>query len=165
MKSGPPDELTRLRDLAESQLRHATAADGGFPEGDPHRLRHELEVHRIELNLQLDELRRAQAEIEAGLARYTDLFDSAPVSYFNLTNDGTIRLVNLAGAQLLGADRSRLIGRRLGLFVAGSDREAFADFLTRAFATATRQTCELSLVAAEGAAKVVRLEAILAGDG
>jgi PAS domain S-box-containing protein len=158
-------ELAQLRERAETRLRTRPATSPGVPAADLQRLQHELEIHQIELTLQVEELQRAQAEIKAGLARYTDLFELAPVGYFGLTDDGTIRLVNLTGAHLIGADRSRLIGRRLGLFVAEADRPALADFLTRVFATTPRQSCELRLGTADGPSKVVRIDAHRAADG
>ncbi len=165
MKTGRPDELTRLRERAEAQLRERPALGPDAPEADQRRLQHELEVLRVELTLQMEELQRAQAEIAAGLARYTDLFEQAPASYFNLSADGTIRLVNQAGAQLLGTEPDRLIGRRLGLFVAEADRGAWADFLTRVFATETRQNYELSLTITTDSPKIVNIDARRAPDG
>ncbi len=165
MKSARLAELARLRCQAEAQLQRNAAPGPDSSEADHRRLEHELEVHRIELELELEELQRARAEIEAGLARYTDLFDLAPVSYFNLSADGTIRLVNQAGVQLLGTAPSGLVGRRLGLFVAMDDRPAWADFLTRVFATEATQTCELRLTGAAGPPRFLRLDARCAADG
>ena len=51
--------------------------------------------------------------MEEGLARYTDLYEFAPVGYLTIDRDGGIRQVNLAGARLLGLERARLIGGSL----------------------------------------------------
>ena len=112
-------------------------------EGDLRRIQHELEVHQIELEMQNEELRNAQAEIEAGLERYTDLYDFAPVAYFNLTAEGTIRLVNLTGAKLVGIERFAAVGRSLGMLLPEADRRTFSDCLgTGLRDRQSRQTCE-----------------------
>jgi PAS domain-containing protein len=85
---------------------------------DTQRLVHELRVHQIELELQNEELQEAREELEAGLQRYSDLYDFAPTGYLTLDSQGTIRKANLAGARLLGLERGRLVGVRFGVFVA-----------------------------------------------
>ncbi|RPJ10969.1 MAG: histidine kinase, partial [Deltaproteobacteria bacterium] len=67
--------------------------------------------------MQNEELRESRAEVEAGLERYTEFYDFAPVGYLTLGRDGAIRQVNLTGARLLGVDRGRLSGRRFGVLV------------------------------------------------
>jgi len=52
-------------------------------EADTQRLLHELQVHQIELEMQNAELQDARDEVEAGLEKYTDLYDFAPVGYFS----------------------------------------------------------------------------------
>lgn len=107
----------------------------------------------------------AQRETAAALERYTDLFDFAPVGYFNLGLDGTIQLVNLTGAKFTGLERARLIGRRLGVLVVAADRKAFSDFLTRVFETEEKQTCELTLETVGESPLIVHLEATVTPDG
>ena len=154
-----------MRRAAEARLAARPAPARPRKEAHPQRPQHELEVLRVELEMQNEELRVAQAETAAGLVRYIDLFDFAPVGYFNLTADGTIQLVNLTGAKLVATERGRLLGRRFGQFVAESDRRGFRDFLARVFAAGIPQTCELTLAAEDGHPLSVHLEAALSPDG
>src|SRR5687767_10771169 len=88
----------------------APPRDASSREVAPRALLHELEVHQLELEMQNEELLSARNEAENALARYTELFDFAPIGYATLGIDGCIREVNHAGAQVLGLPRSRLIG-------------------------------------------------------
>ena len=129
-KQSPSADAAELRRRAEERLR-ASRTDAGAPtEAEVRRLLHELQVHQIELELQNEELRGSRAEVEAGLERFTDLYDFAPVGYVTLDRDGVVRQVNLAGASMLGAERARLSGRRFGDFVGEADRGGFQAFLT-----------------------------------
>lgn len=114
-------------------------------------LLHELLLHQIEEEAQRAEYQcglqsETQAELAAMLARYTDLYDFAPVGYFTLARNSTIVQANLTGASHLNSERARLPGARFGLFVAETDRPIFDACLEQAFATSTKQTCELTLV-------------------
>jgi len=106
---------------------------------------HELEVHQVELELQNEELRAARLETEAGLERYTELFDFAPIGYLTLATDETIREINHVGAQLLGRPRSRLIGQPLSTFVAIRDIAGFRSMLGKTFDTDTKERCEIEI--------------------
>jgi two-component system CheB/CheR fusion protein len=116
-----------LRKAAEARLAKRPPATVG--DADMRRLVHELQVHQIELELQNEELRASRAETEAALARYTELFDFAPIGYFRVLGDGRIRECNFAGARLLGAARGDLVGRPFERFVSSRDREMFSRFL------------------------------------
>lgn len=127
----------RQWDLNSRQSRH--------PGVDAVKLVHELQLHQIELELQNEELLQARAESQAALERYTEFYDCAPVGYFTLDRDGGIGRLNLAGAELLGSERSRLLNRRFGLFVEHRDRVVFADFLARVFAGGSKECCTVAL--------------------
>ncbi len=140
-----------LRRRAERRLRgkdrsHGPEVYGPSRSKDAQRLVHELQVHQIELQMQNEELLRARREVEAGLERYTDLYDFAPVGYFTLDRDGAIRQVNLTGARLLGQERSQLGLRRFGAFVSRADLPAFNVFLAKVFESRAKESCELSLM-------------------
>ena len=85
-----------LRRRAEKLLK-TKMPEAGLPQVDeePLRLLHELQVHQIELELLNAELRQARDEMESTLAKYTDLYDFAPISYFTLDHDGFVRGANL----------------------------------------------------------------------
>jgi PAS domain S-box-containing protein len=111
-------------------------------------------------------LRGSQAEGAAELARYTDLFDFAPVGYFDLGADGTIRLANLTGARMIGIERGRLINRRFGQFVAIQQRAQFAEFIERVFSSGVKEAFDVALETAPGRpACFFHLEAVLAPEG
>ena len=92
-------EFARLRRRAEahSRWRRIDAADLSRLTIDEIRsLVHEMDVQRIELEMQFDELRRTQAALEAARDRYSALFDMAPLGYLSLDSRGRIRQVNRA---------------------------------------------------------------------
>jgi len=134
-----------LRQIAEARLKVRPVTPLLQTEVDLRRLQHELEVHQIELEMQNEELRAANAEIEAGLERYTDLFDFAPIGYFSLTKDATIRLVNLAGAKFFGVERSRFLGTHFDVLVDENFKNLFKDFLAQVFDEGTKRDCEVAL--------------------
>ena len=159
-------DASALRRRAEARLR--VAKTKGVPAGteaDTQRLVHELQVHQIELEMQNEELRESRAQVEEGLARYTALYDFAPMGYLTLGRDGTIRQVNLAAAQMLGVDRARLPKRRFELFIGAPERAGFQAFLAKALASPTKEVCEVTLLKKDKGPCYVKITAILSQDG
>ena len=140
-------DAAELRRRAEARLRAvSTKGTPARTEPEAQRLVHELQVHQIELEMQSEELWQSRAEAEAGLERYTELYDFAPVGYLTLGRDGAISKVNLAGADLLGVERAWLAGRRFGVFVDEPDRASFKAFLGKIFESQARDVCEVALL-------------------
>jgi hypothetical protein len=96
----------------------------------------------------------------------SDLYDLAPLGYFNLDNGGIIRRANFAAARLLGIDHTLLPGRKFGYFVSDEDRPAFGDFLTKVFQVRLKKRCNVRL-GQEGhpCCRHVRIEAKLNPGG
>jgi len=125
-------------------------------------LLHELQVHQIELEMQNDELRRIQAELEISRARYFDLYDQAPVGYFTLNEQGQILEANLTAAEMLGVTRNVLIHQPLSRFVHPDDQDPYYLSRRRLLATGVAQTAELRLARRDATHFWGRLEANLA---
>jgi PAS domain S-box-containing protein len=162
--------MTELYHRAALQLRKQRRngrSNAGNAEIDSQRLRHELEVHQIELEMQNAELKESRDKMERLLEKYEDFYDFAPVGYFSVTESGVIVEVNLTGAALLGVGRSRLINQRLPPFVGATDRPVILAFLKRVFAGAGKQVCEVAIVRGDGTsfwADVQGVSAISASD-
>lgn len=143
-------DIVELRRKAEALLKaRKTKMPTETEVADPRRLLNELEVHQLELEIQNEELRAARLEVEIGLKRYTELFNFAPIGYFVIAIDGTIRELNLAGARLLGMERQLLVGLHFSQFVSEGHRTAFSEFLGRVLTKNTEaqssESCELTL--------------------
>ena len=148
-----------LRAKAEAQVKKTDAACPPQSEVEVRRLQHELEVHQIELEMQNEGLRAAQAETALALEQFTELYDFAPAGYFTLTADGTIRQLNLTGAQFLGAARSHLIGASFRLLAGEGDRKTFSHFLAQVFGSPEIQHLRLPLQPKNRPPLIARLEA------
>jgi len=146
--SKKPDIQAPLRAKAEARIAGAPLVEA--PAQSAEELLHELRVHQIELEMQNDELRRAQIVIEESRDRYVDLYEFAPVGYLTLTREGMIAEVNLTGAALLGTERSKLLGRRFARFVIKDENEHWYRHLANTLMHKTMQSCELALTHNDG---------------
>ena len=135
-----------LRKQAEKALRDQTVDLRKLSTRDIRSLVHELQVHQIELEMQNEELRRTQSELEESRNRYSNLYDFAPVGYFTFDKNGLIMEVNLTGANMLGIERSFLIKKPFSLYMDFNSKDTFYLHLRKVFRANTRQTCEIKLV-------------------
>lgn len=147
-----------LRKKAEKQLLNQSNIQEDIPPDDAHRLLHELRVHQIELEMQNEELRRAQAELEESQAKYFDLFDLAPVGYLTLSDKGLILDANLTVSQLLCPGRSSMLNHPLEGFIFRDDQEIYHLHHKRLMETGQKQTYELRMIRQDGSPFWVRME-------
>jgi len=149
----------RLSGAAPTTVLTASASPGA--------LLHELQVHQVELELQNEELRRAQAALELARDRYQQLYDLAPVGYLTLDDGYRIEDANQAAAALLGGDRVTLHGRRLLHLVAPADQVRCSAFLAEVEGGDGTRGCELLLCPAGRAPVPVELTCsrMASGDG
>ena len=113
-------------------------------------LLHELRVHQIELEVQNETLRQAQAALEESRDRYLDLYEFAPVGYLTIGADGVIMEINLTGTRLLGGDRKHLLRRRFSSYVVPEDRDRWVRHLMRVARDDVQGSAELLLQRDDG---------------
>jgi PAS domain-containing protein len=131
---------------------------------DLKKILHELQVHQIELQMQNEELRQANETAEVALKKYTLLYDFAPMGYFTLDSDGTICDLNFTAAEMLGEKRFSLIETNFKLFVSGSSKPVFGEFLRKVFAGNAKESCELILGYDDTPLGIVYMEGIVTGE-
>ncbi|MCX7139888.1 MAG: PAS domain S-box protein, partial [Proteobacteria bacterium] len=120
---------------------------------------HELRVHQIELELQNEELRRRQVELEALQDRYFNLYEFAPVGYCSMSAKGLILKANLAATTMLGVVRVKLVGQRISRFIRREDQDVFYSNRKQLLESGKPQTFELRMVKYDGTPFWAHLEA------
>ncbi|GAB6040393.1 PAS domain S-box protein [Endothiovibrio diazotrophicus] len=152
--------MSREKDWVERRQTLRTEADQVVAAISPARERarpadvmlHELLVHKVELEMQIEELRRAHASLEEARDRYAECCESSPMGLLTVCRDGVITESNPKGATLLGIERAKLIRSRLGRFVSPADgdrwQRVFLDVMDRP--GLEEQACVVGMVRADG---------------
>jgi PAS domain-containing protein len=91
----------------------------------------ELHTHRIELELQNEDLRQAQSALEQSRQRFSDLYDFAPVGYLTLSDRGMIVEANLKAAEILNVERRELMQQPFSAFIIPEDQDIFYRYRCR----------------------------------
>lgn len=150
-KTGPGDEPgPGLRERAESLLDKSRTQATQMPDEDVAGLLHELQVYHTELELQNEELRRAQLELAESRDRYVSLYHDAPVGYVTLDEDARVLEANRVAAQMLGIGTAQLIGAKLTDFIARDAQDTFYIHRRAALTNEKKQACEIRMLAAGG---------------
>jgi PAS domain S-box-containing protein len=153
--------LGGLRRRAEALLRKSPRAVSQASVTDAQRLVHELGVHQAELEMQNEELRRVQLELENSRDRLARLYDFAPIGYLTLDAEGVICEANATAARLLGLERRALLQKRLSRFVAAESQEDLYVHRQRVFTTTGLHSCELKMRPNDRAAFIGQLECVV----
>lgn len=128
------------------------------------RLLHQLQVYQVELEMQNEELRRAQLELEASRTLYFDLYNLAPFGYLILDEWSLIRDANLTFARMVGTERSELAGEPFTRFIDKADQDYYYLSRKQLWQTKNQEACELRLVKKDASCFWVRLEMTMVSD-
>lgn len=105
----------------------------------------ELTAHQTEVARQNEELQRSRPELEASLKLYIDLFNFAPVGYFNLDNRGLIITANITGCDILGISRAELEKVPFTNFIEARYQDRFYAHLREIAQTGSRRSSEMEM--------------------
>ena len=138
-------EIGRMREKAKQVSRAASPSGPKVTAHDTESLVQELRVHQLELEMQCQELQRAQREAEGSRDRYRELYESIPLGYVTIDAAGRIFDLNPVGASILGVANN---GRRLThffFFMSEGDVEVAQSFCRKVLAEQEPGFCELNM--------------------
>ncbi len=104
----PSDIYEQLRQKAVALLGKSMDHPVPSPDGIP-ALLEELRIHQAELEIQNQELKRAQNDLSDLHQEYEDLYEFAPCGYMTLDHKGIITRINFAGVQFLGRAKQSIL--------------------------------------------------------
>jgi two-component system, cell cycle sensor histidine kinase and response regulator CckA len=139
----------------EKQKKEAGKTPGQRPKktgalDKPDQLARELELHRSELEGQIEELRRKNLELEEAKEKFLEIYDSAPVGCITLDEKGIISELNLTAAGLLGAERESLFNQPFYQYIKAEFRGQFGLHEEEVLKSAVQLTCELVMEKGDG---------------
>ncbi|HXU34186.1 MAG TPA: ATP-binding protein [Thermoanaerobaculia bacterium] len=151
----------RAEEIAKAQGIRSREEIESLSIGETRRIIHELIVHHVELEMQNEELRRVQAELDAARERYFDLYDLAPLGYCTVNEQGVIVDANSAAANLLGVSPEALIDRPISGSILPEDGDVFYLLRRQVAKTGESQSRELRMVRGDGTPVWVQMAATL----
>jgi signal transduction histidine kinase len=107
---------------------------------------YDLRVHQLELEIQNEELRGLQEELEASKMRFKDLYDFAPAGYVTVNDQGIIVEGNRTAAILLNVVTETMVGQPFFRFILSADQDIYYQHRAAMFETAEAQTCKLRML-------------------
>ena len=154
IKDNSPGNAAALRRQAEEIFRGKAVQSSEKPKTLPPeetlKILHELHVHQIELEIQNEEMLRAQLELEATRSRYFDLYDLAPVGYCTVSEKGLILENNLTAAKLLVMTREALLKQPISRFIHKEDQDVYYFHRKQLAEAGLPQACDLRMVKSDG---------------
>ena len=126
---------------------------------------HELRVRQVELEMQNEELRRTQHELETSRARYFNLYDQAPIGYLTFNEEGLIQEANLAVADMLGMARDDLLKKPISQFIFPEDQDIYYLHRKQFLKNNIQQEWNMRMVRVDGSPFWAYLQATTARNG
>ena len=155
------DDRTPFR--AEAEARVARSPPEPLRQPAPEVL-YELEVRKVELEMQNEELRRTVVAVTEALDRYNEKFDHAPVGFVTINRDGAISEANAPVEPLLGLDRRSIRGRKMAAFLDPTEADRWDLAFNKALKHGEKLAMEVKLRRPDGTHAFSWLQLVPATD-
>ncbi len=149
-----------LRTLAEQIVGNKTDDKIAVAHDEVKTLLHELQVYQAELEVQNEELRSLQNQLETSRNRYYELFDCAPVGYIIIDAHFAVTEINSTALEQLGKYRQEMVNRSLLHIVSSKDHSRMVSFLRTIARSNERHEILVELIRADGSIINARLDAV-----
>ena len=165
-KSDDNSDSTILRRKAEVLFKKQNLnTDGKLSESDTIKLIHELEVNKIELEMQNLELKLAKEQAAIATDKFIELYDLAPSVFVTLAASGKIERITMRGASMLGQERSKLFYFNFEKFVTDETKHEFKAFFEKIFKNQRKETCQVGLITEDNLPLYVQMDGLISENG
>ena len=154
----------RAEAIAGSKWVNLSANLETIPPEEIQRILHELQIYQIELEMQNEELREAQTELDIAKERFFNFYNLAPVGYITLSDRGLILEANLGTSALLGLTLGDIVKQPISHFILPEDQDNFYFFRKKLIQTNRPQVCDLRVAKKDGTTLWVNLTFSTASD-
>jgi PAS domain S-box-containing protein len=138
------EKFEKLRKFAEDTIKR-NGENSKDLDLDINELIHEIHVHQVELEVQNEELKKAELKLSTAQKRYFEFYELSPVGYFTIDPDGLITDVNLAGTKLLDLKKDKLINNAFIRFIIPECHNVYYHHIKELIKTGKNQDCEVIL--------------------
>jgi len=117
------DTFRELRKRAQAYISKPSGETAFLSQDAVKKLVYELDTYQIELELQNNDLRKSQLELEKSQRRISDLYEFAPVGYLTISEKGLIIEANLTAADILETPKNLLLNKPLSAYIVAEDQD------------------------------------------
>jgi len=161
MKENAPPDFSKLRKEAEKHLaKNPLKENSNLKEGDLMKLEHELHVHKIELEMQNEELIRTKNQAIRDIEKHVDLFDFIPSGIITISDKGMILNINYMAAKLLDNDRRKLKNTPFIDYIHPKSRLIYNQSFSNGIPSVLKKPIELFLLSKIGTPTCVVIDTI-----
>lgn len=157
--------FSNLRQEAEKKIRKEEIDISHLTEEEIKNMIHNQEVLQVELEMQNEELRTANEELESMRKQYSDLYELAPTGYISLDKKYIIQKVNATFSVMTGFSRKSILQKPLSNFIQPEFQDSLHIALRQLGKTSKKQQVELQLKNQRGITLWVNLDFISRGNG
>ena len=112
---------------------------------DLHEFIHKLKIQYNNLETENKELKKSLFESEQSKNKYYDIYQTAPIGYFSLNENGIISTANNTGATILGIDPHNIVDNDFTNYITSDYRNIFNETILKSLKSYESGICEVKI--------------------